>query len=208
MLPVSKDEKHNSKPNWLIKNAEEAVLLLKERLCDLVELIINGLTGKKPDDSLVQSFSQYLPQLSGLLLYSVPALFHSSTLCGTPVWRSSALPTLQQIYSLLYKHIANISSLYIHTKSELHRSLHYSDQEILQESQIYQCKLLLVNRNISNLSWWIYLHTVEGSEHPLGGVGRRVNTKLLIAFLFFLFGVKIFLRYEFLVWNYSQELQN
>lgn len=74
-----------------------------------------------------------------------------------------------------------------------------------------QRKLLIVNRNTANLlSLCVFLHTVEGSEHPLGGAGRgrRVNTKLLIDFLYFLFGVKIFLREEFLVLNDSWELEN
>jgi len=55
-----------------------------------------------------------------------------------------------------------------------------------------QCKLLLVNRSISDLlSQWIFIHTAEGSEHLLGGMGgegmghRHVNTKLLIDVLLF-----------------------
>lgn len=82
MLIVLKDKKYNSKPNRLTKDAEEAVLLLKERLCDLVELIIDGLTGKEPDDSLVQGFQKNFLQLSRLLLYNAPAQFHSSLLLG------------------------------------------------------------------------------------------------------------------------------
>jgi len=67
------DEKYNSKPNRLIKDAVEAVLLLKERPWDLVELIICGPTRKEPDDALAQGFTKHSLQLSGLLVYSAPA---------------------------------------------------------------------------------------------------------------------------------------
>lgn len=104
--------------------------LLKERLWDHVKLIVNGRTRRQPDDSLAQGFTNHPLQPSGLLGYNAPTQVNSSTLSAIPVWRSSALPTSQQIYSLLQMHIVHVSSLLIRPKSEHHRSLNYSDREI------------------------------------------------------------------------------
>lgn len=106
------------------------------------------------------------------LVYSAPTQVHAIWASSLEVFSTSCIPA-----NIFF--IADTHSPYIFCKLIQNLSSYGAQITVIRKFytkvRYAHFKFLLVNKNISSLlSWWIFLHAVEGPEHPLGGAGGLI----------------------------------
>lgn len=135
---------------------------------------------------------------------------------GTLVWMSQALPPFLHYtkYTLLQRHIVNLSPLYSDPEFEYCGSLTYSHQGILHWSQIWQIQSPSCEQKYSK---WPFTTDISSRCSGIwayfwrGGEGGLLPNSSQISWShrsYFLFGAEVFVRVEALVLNYSWRLGN